>query len=194
MTRGNVDYSKGCIYKICCKDSSITDIYIGSTTNFRGRKSQHKSSCNNENANGFNMNIYKTIREKGGWENWDMVLIENYSSNSKKELEKREREKFDELKPTLNTVRPIVTLEEMKETHIKAAKNYLINNPERRKETHKTYYNNHKEILRDKGNKRYENIGSEKIQCECGKIYTKHHKLRHEKTNKHIKYINTISS
>ena len=32
-----VDYSKSVIYKLCCKDPTITDIYIGSTTNMKGK-------------------------------------------------------------------------------------------------------------------------------------------------------------
>ncbi len=32
MTKKEIDYSKGLIYKLCCKDPTITDVYIGSTT------------------------------------------------------------------------------------------------------------------------------------------------------------------
>lgn len=34
MTRKPIDYSKGKIYKIVCKDLDIIDIYVGSTTDF----------------------------------------------------------------------------------------------------------------------------------------------------------------
>ena len=37
------------IYKIVCNDVSVTDFYIGSTSNFRNRKYQHKDNCNNSN-------------------------------------------------------------------------------------------------------------------------------------------------
>ena len=37
------------IYKIVCKDLSITPVYIGSTTDFTNRKYDHKSSCENVN-------------------------------------------------------------------------------------------------------------------------------------------------
>ena len=37
------------IYKIYCKDESIKDIYIGSTSNFKRRKRDHRSRCNNSN-------------------------------------------------------------------------------------------------------------------------------------------------
>ncbi len=43
-----VNYSKGLVYKLCCNDTNIKDIYVGSTTNFIRRKSDHKSACDNE--------------------------------------------------------------------------------------------------------------------------------------------------
>ena len=37
-------YQKGLIYKLCCKDLNIKDIYVGSTCNFARRKCQHKNA------------------------------------------------------------------------------------------------------------------------------------------------------
>ena len=42
MPRLAVDYLNTIIYKIVCKDLSISDVYVGQTTNFTKRKSQHK--------------------------------------------------------------------------------------------------------------------------------------------------------
>ncbi len=47
MPRTNIDYSNTIIYKLCCKDLTITDIYIGHTTDMRRRKWNHKGRCNN---------------------------------------------------------------------------------------------------------------------------------------------------
>jgi len=91
MSNSQADYSKTVIYKIICKDNSITDIYIGHTTCYYQRYRLHKSSCNNENAKGYNYKIYKIIRENGGWENWDMKIIENFSCNNVNEARNRER-------------------------------------------------------------------------------------------------------
>jgi len=33
MPKVEIDYSQTIIYKICCKDPNITDIYIGHTSN-----------------------------------------------------------------------------------------------------------------------------------------------------------------
>ncbi|MBC8306939.1 MAG: GIY-YIG nuclease family protein [Pelagibacterales bacterium] len=101
-----VNYKKSCIYKIVCNDPSIKDFYIGSTTNFTKRKWDHKATSINENEKRKNLKLYKTIRENGGWYNWNMVLIENVECNHIMELRKKEREFFDILKPNLNMIKP----------------------------------------------------------------------------------------
>jgi predicted GIY-YIG superfamily endonuclease len=72
MPRKTIDYSKTGMYKIVCKDLSITHIYVGSTTDFIKRKSHHKSTCNNANDVAFSTNVYKIIRANGGWD-WSIM-------------------------------------------------------------------------------------------------------------------------
>ena len=91
MPKTPINYSNSIIYKICCKDTSITDIYIGSTTNFTRRKCDHKKCCNNSNLRSYNYNIYKFIRANGNWDNWDMVEIEKVNASDKRDLHKKER-------------------------------------------------------------------------------------------------------
>ena len=84
------NYQKGIIYKLCCKNPLITDIYIGSTTNFRERKHSHKSISNCSNSSFSNRKIYKTINENGGFSNtteWaqkDPVGFTKYLENNVK--------------------------------------------------------------------------------------------------------------
>lgn len=111
------DYSNTIIYKICCKDTSINDIYIGSTCNFTRRKANHKFSCNNETRKEYNYNVYQFIREHGGWENWDMIMIHEASVENKLQKGKLEREFVDEMKPTLNINLPARTKKEWEETN-----------------------------------------------------------------------------
>lgn len=106
MTKSPIDYSKAIIYKISCNDNSITDCYVGSTTNFRIRKYRHKFNCCIETAKEYNMKIYQFIRANGGWDNWTMVLIETYPTTTSLELFKRERYWCDEFKSNLNTYTP----------------------------------------------------------------------------------------
>jgi len=139
------NYQKSLIYKLCSKDTNITDIYIGSTTSFRHRKSSHKSICNNEKSQKYNLDVYKFIRENCGWENWNMVLIEYYPCDTKLELEKREREIIENLKPTLNQKIPTRTNKEYKE-----------NNKEHLKEYYKDYYQDNKKKIKKQSNEYYQ--------------------------------------
>ena len=112
MTKYPKDYSKSLIYKIVCLDPNISDCYVGSTLHFRQRKYQHKNNCNSPNKTEYNFNIYKFIREHGGWENWEMLQIEPYPCNSSHELALQERFHLEQLKATLNKQVPSRTFSE----------------------------------------------------------------------------------
>ena len=43
------NYSNSIIYKLCCKDINIKEIYVGSTTNFRSSKRENKKDCKDKN-------------------------------------------------------------------------------------------------------------------------------------------------
>ena len=96
MPKVPIDYSKGFIYKLCCLDVSVKEIYIGSSTNFKQRKIKHKSDCNKEKT--CNRYVYKFIRDNGGWENWTMSIIEEFSCNNVNEAKERELYWIKELK------------------------------------------------------------------------------------------------
>ena len=186
MPKTPIDYSKSIIYKICCKDLEIKDIYIGSTTNFRKRKNCHKSSCNNNNLPEYKYNVYKFIRDNGNWENWDMVMIEEYKDcESKLQLRKKERYYIETLKCTLNVQIPTRTTKERS-----------VDNKEQNKINNHIYYENNKERILEKfriRGKQYRIDNYEKINkkhnCCCGGSYTYTNKLQHMRTNKHIKYL-----
>jgi hypothetical protein len=103
MPKDTIDYSNTIIYKIYCNDSSVTDIYVGHTTNFIKRKYQHKTLCNNSSK----LKIYDIIRQNGGWDNWNMVEIAKYCCQDVTEARIREQEHYELLKPSLNVVNPI---------------------------------------------------------------------------------------
>jgi hypothetical protein len=75
MPKLPIDYSKGFIYKLCCLDVNVKDIYIGSSTNFKERRKGHKKRCNNEKQKSYNIYVYKFIRDNGGWDNWTMIEL-----------------------------------------------------------------------------------------------------------------------
>ena len=102
------NYTKSCIYKIASKDANINDIYIGSTCNFVKRRNQHKSACNNPNDKGYNLYVYRFIRDHGGWQNFNLYVIEKFSCTSKMQKEQVERGYIEELKPSLNKSIPTI--------------------------------------------------------------------------------------
>ncbi len=106
------NYNESSIYKLCCNDPNIVDIYIGSTTNFTRRKHGHKYSCNNPNNQSYNSPVYTFMRSNGGFQNWKMIEVEKYKAHSKRHLETRERYWIDKIKPTLNSCIPTRTLAE----------------------------------------------------------------------------------
>ena len=164
------------IYKLCCNDPNITDCYVGSTTNFKCRKNSHKTVCNNENSKKHNLNVYKFIREHGGFENWSMILIENFPCDTKLELHKRERYWLETLGAMLNKQVPSRNKKE-------SDKNYRDNNKEKIKEKQKDWYERNKEQILLKSN--------EKIICACGTISLKCNLIRHFKSKKHQKFISS---
>jgi hypothetical protein len=139
MPRKEVDYSKTVIYKIVCNDLTITDIYVGQTTNFISRKSHHKKAVNNENLKIYNLNIYKKIRDNGNWENWSMVQIEQYPCTNSNEARARERYWYEQLNATLNTICPFR----------ESRKDYYEENKDRFKELSKEYRDNNKDKIKE---------------------------------------------
>tara|TARA_R110002012_G_scaffold214831_1_gene385933 strand:- start:373 stop:912 length:540 start_codon:yes stop_codon:yes gene_type:complete len=172
------------IYKLACKDTNITDIYIGSTTNFYRRKSQHKNNCNNINSKSYNHYKYQFIRNNGDFENWDMVLVENISCENKRELEKIERIYIDDLKPTLNSNKSYTSQEEKKEYH----KEYREKNEDKFKEYEKEYNKKNEDKLR-KQKKEYKKKNkdriNQKINCPiCNCLISRNNMLRHQRSKK----------
>ncbi len=140
---------------------NITDSYVGSTTNFTKRKNGHKSDCNDANCKQYNFKLYKTIREKGGWNNWTMIEIEKYNCNDGHELRARERYYYELLQSNLNMQKPNgKTINEIKET-------------KKIFQTH--YYQNHKEKF----------LSTVERECECGcKIICQ--KMSNSKFQRHL--------
>lgn len=149
MPRISIDYSKTIIYKICCKDVNITDIYVGHSTDLIRRRQQHKQNCYNETDKEYNVYKYQFIRENGGWENWSLIPIEEFPCENVNQARIRERYWIETLKATLNKQIPTRTNKEYYEDnkeHIKEViKEWYEDNKEYLKEYRKEWYNNNKE-------------------------------------------------
>jgi len=170
MPKVKMDYSRTQMYRIVCNDTAVQECYVGSTINWIKRKAGHKFACNNETDKGYNLKIYQTIRNNGGWQNWSMVLIEDYPCDN--DLEKRKRERYwqEHYDAKMNSILAQSSMKEWKETHTEYHKEY-----------YKEYYKTHKEQIADQR--------GEKVTCDCGCIVSHFNLPRHRRTLKHLELI-----
>ena len=191
-----VDYQKTFIYKLCCRDPTITDIYVGHSTNFKQRNKLHKFGCNNINSKKSNSYNYRFIRENGGYDNWIMIKLYEYPCNNKRQAEAEETNTMIELGATLNMRKSFITEEEKKEYNKNFNKKRYENNKEEIKKYSKEYYHNNKTEMDKKWKKYYENNKTEinekrkvKVKCEfCGFELQKNCLRQHQKTQKCMKF------
>ena len=106
MPLNPIDYQKTILYKIVCRDLAVTDIYVGHTTNWNNRKGIHKSNGNKPFPKTINVKLYVTIRANGGWDNWEMVQIEEFPCKTRNEAAARERYWYETLNANLNMKNP----------------------------------------------------------------------------------------
>ena len=197
MPKVPVDYNQTCIYKLVhFDDLNDENIYVGHTTNMTKRKWEHKHSCCNPNNKEYNQKKYQFIRENGGWDKWQMILVEKYSCKCSAEAKARERYWIKELKATLNTIEPGRTKKEYREdNHEMIAENnkkYIQDNREKLLEQWKEYREANRTKLAEKSKQYYyDNCqkiaekGAEKITCDCGSVIRSGDIARHRKTIKH---------
>jgi hypothetical protein len=107
MPKTSIDYSNTIFYQIYCKNTAVTDKYVGHTTNFVQRKHAHKRSCSKNNDVSFNLKLYQCIRDNGGWDNWVMKIVGFHNCHDHYEARKVEQQYFESLKATLNSIEPL---------------------------------------------------------------------------------------
>jgi hypothetical protein len=165
------DYNKGKIYAI--KSYQTDKLYIGSTTQLlSARLGKHKTDCKD------NKGTSKHILQ---YDDAYIVLIENCPCNNKEELGKRERYYIEQnIKNCVNVRLPTRKQKEYKETNKEKIKEYGRKYAELNKEQKKEYYQKNKSKIL--------NRNKEKKVCDCGVEYTIAHKLRHDKTKRHLDF------
>jgi len=131
------DYKKTIIYKLESKDKDISDFYIGHTTtsinqreNMHRFMSKHKSNCK----------LYNFINEHGGYDNFQMTILEKYPCNNRIEAREKERELIEVFKPSLNSNLPNQGWKERRKKNIEHYNTYMKN--------YMAKYNKKKMILR----------------------------------------------
>jgi len=164
-------------YLIFCKNNECTDIYIGHAVDIRTRITLHKYSTNNPE---YSKNkLYTTIRNNGGWENWDYKILCEFDFPSEREANLKEQELFDEFKPSLNTCRAVclpkdhpITKAKAKESMIKHKEKMRLKNLEQKqeKEAQKIAKKEEKELQKiakkeEKGAQKPEKVDGRKYEC-----------------------------
>jgi len=152
MPRTPIDYSNTIIYKLRHKeDYENNNIYVGHTTDFTKRKSNHKSRTTNTSDNNDKFPVYVCIRNNGGWNMWEMIQIEKYPCVDENEAKTRERYWIDYLKSCLNKQLPNRTQKEYREENydkcVKDEKIWRENNKGKIYERDKKYREENKEKI-----------------------------------------------
>ena len=155
----------GYIYKLACRDPAVTEIYVGSTCRVPDRRCKHRRRCNNAKDKGYNLNVYQYIRANGGWDNFELLVVEQIDYTHKHELLLRERFHLEQLKATLNKVVP----------GRQRAEHYIDNREAILAKQAERYINNKEKI-------------NAKHECSCGGKYTHKNMSKHSKTQKHRDY------
>ena len=169
MPRKEVDYSKAAIYKIVCRDTQIKECYVGSTTDLTRRRYFHKSTSENSNDRRYKFFLYQFIRRNGGWENFDLVKIEDFPCNNKEDLHKRERYWIETLNSSLNRAIPTRTKKEYDKHYEKEIK-----------ERRKAYYEENKKSINERVAK-YREKNKEHIKARQKEYREKHAEEKSEK-------------
>ena len=156
----NITYT---FYEIVCKDEDKDFIYVGSTKDFKNRKYQHKTVCNNKNLKGYNLQIYQFIRENGGWENFNMNPVEILDCETKTHARIREQYWIEQKKANLNKFKAYRTEEQKKEYYKEQTREYYEQNKEKIKEQTREYREKNKEKIKEQ-TREYREQNKEKIK------------------------------
>ena len=183
----NPDFSKTKIYKIIPLSGFLNFCYIGSSTDLKQRIKNHSSNCNNINSAAYNRPLYKTIRENGGWTNWELIQLENYPCSNDVEARQREQFYIKKLNANLNSIRAYRTEEQkIEQQHTD------YRTEEQLKEKSKKYYYSHKEDCNEKS-KIYYNNNKEYFEKKRKEYYASHKEELNEKKKKKTEEMKKIN-
>lgn len=167
------DYQKGKIYFIECIITG--ERYVGSTCvpTVAHRLAKHVT-CYKQYKKGKSCYVSSyDIIERG---NYIIHLVENFPCNSKDELTKREGEVIKQMQDEFIVVNYRIPGQTKSE--------YYITNKTRIQQAQKKYRDANPELMSN-----YRVKKSTKYTCLCGAFTCIGHKARHERTKKHIKFI-----
>ena len=154
------------IYKLFCKDPNVKDVYIGSTKDIKDRVKKHEYNCNKENGKKYHYNVYKFIRDNGGFDNWDVEELEECDEDNRFQKERYYIEKLE----TTNLNSNIPYREQNEYSRL-----YYKNNKEKENNRCKRYY---QEVTKARKSK--------EIICFCGSVIKMGSLQTHLKSQIHL--------
>jgi hypothetical protein len=167
------------MYKIIPKNQELNYCYIGHTVNFSNRKNQHIRNTSNENDHKhYHLKHYDVIRQTGGWDEWEMIEIEQFKGKTKLEARIREQQLIEEYGANLNSLKAYITEDERKATKNAITEKYREENKEKIRQQEKKYKEDHKEIIAEQM-KKYRAENKDKIN-EKTREYRENNKEKHQ--------------
>jgi len=152
------DYS---FYKFIHSCNEIKEFcYVGSTSNVKCRKSEHKSRCNNPDSPKYNTKLYQVMRDNGGFENFKMVILGTRENLTKTEAHMVEEEYRKSENANLNDRRCFLSPEVKKQYN----KEYSEAHREESAEYNKKWYEANKDEKAEYNKKWYEAHKDEKAE------------------------------
>jgi hypothetical protein len=170
-----------CFYRLVCRDITVTECYVGSTTDAVDRRYKHKSRCTNEKDKKYNLSVYKFIRDHGSWNNWQLLVIEQLAMADDIATALRERHWTEHFKATLNKQVQGRTKAEWHADHVEEVAAYGAKyHADHREEDNKRF------AAYNKANKAH---SQEKHDCPCGGKHTTANQRSHFKSQRHCAYL-----
>ena len=144
--------------------------YVGHTTNFDGRKWNHKACASMPNPT---QRVYQAIQANGGWTAWEMVKIAEFPCKTRQEAVIEEERYRVERGSSLNTYRAHTTQEQRAEQVREQKAKYVAGHREQEKERMAKYYAEHAEQIQERMAK-YNAEHAEQIQEYKAKYWAEH--------------------
>ena len=195
------NYQNAKIYKIW--DNGYNKCYIGSTCEELSRRmAGHRRNYISYKQGEFPYLTAFSLFDEYEVENCKIELLELYPCNSKVELNAREgfhQRNTDCVNKNISGRTPAEYTQDNRSKIHSYNKNYYENKKDILKEKANDYRQQNIEKCRENDRQRYkckrEDILqklAEVIDCECGRTYTKSHKSRHFKTKQHQQFLESI--
>ncbi len=183
ITDDNEKRTNYVMYKVCPKNKELNFCYIGQTANFENRKRQHirNTTCETDKKH-YHLKHYETIRNNGGWDEWEMIELEKFNDKTKLEARIREQELIKEHSANLNMLSAYITEDERQANKKAITEKFRAENKEYLAEQTKKYKEEHKEVIAEQM-KKYRAENKEKIS-QKKKEYKENNKEKHQEWQK----------